>query len=167
MIKNSITLTGDRDIALRFEQFPERLREKLRAAIGRVLPELAAAEQAAAPRRTGALASEIGATEIQEGPNFIRGIVGMARGLPGREYGKAGAEEYGAHREIIVRKPGVRALNLGLKRLRKSHPDKLYTRTVNIIERRYIRGPFAAMRGQIQDELADAVNEAVRESELV
>lgn len=162
MIDTSIVLTGDRDIALRFERFPEGLRKRLRGAIENILPRLAARQRAAAPRLSGRLAGEVGKITIEDGPEFVRGRV-TVDARSSREAGKAGALEYGApgrRGRFAVREHKRRGAGVGMETI----VDR-YERTANLIAQRYQRGPFEAMRGEIEGELRDAVDGSVREFE--
>jgi len=167
-MKPTLTVSGDRDVALRFEQFPEGLRQRLHGAIERLTERLAARVRAATPKRSGRLASEV-RSRVEDGPEFVRGRV-FIDAPDGRDAGKAAALEYGAHKP--PRKGFVVEHKRSLNHLwgRAVSPMEVivdrYTRTANIMERRYLRGPFQAMRGEIEEEMRDAVTETARQTEL-
>lgn len=164
MTEMFVTVTGERDIALRFERLPDAIRKRLRRTIEDLAGQLAARQRAAAPRLSGRLSSEVGNVIIDEGPDFVRGRV-TVRAANSIDAAKAGALEYGApgkRGRFVVREHKRRGHGVGMETI----VDR-YMRTANLIEQRYLRGPFEAMRGQIETELAAAIDDSVREVERV
>jgi hypothetical protein len=158
----NIELKGERSIALRFQRLPALLRQRLRGAMEDVLPRLAAAQKAAAPKgATGRLEAALGHVFIEEGADYIRGRV-TAVAPTGWVYGQAGALEYGA--------PGRRG-RFTVRAHQRSHPSGLtvmvrrYYRTQHLIAMRFIRGPFEQMQGEIEAALAAAIDQAVQDTE--
>ena len=91
----TVTTRGERELALRFETFPARARQKIESRITSLIESLQSRAEAAAPRLTGALQSEITGRVYGE-PNRIAGYVSVyAPGVP-REYAKAATLETGA-----------------------------------------------------------------------
>jgi hypothetical protein len=161
-----VVLNGDRAIALRFDRLPILLKDRLQAVMTDLIQRIAAAQRAQAPRgKTGRLAASVGHVFVETGPEFIRArstVVTDQRG----GYAKAGALEYG----VPGRKRGARLIQVTehLRRNPYGGPGVLvdrYYRMPRIIAQRYLRGPFDAMRDQIEAEIRDAVDQAVSESE--
>lgn len=161
MIPFEISIQGERDITIRLQRLPDTIRRRLRDAMEDFLPRLAAAQRARAPRgRTGRLASQIGQIFIDEGDDFIRGRVTVVAPT-GWQYGKAGALEYGApgrRARFTVREHKRRGRGIGMETL----VDR-YQRTQRLVALRFIRGPFDAMRAEIEADLRAAVEAAVQE----
>jgi hypothetical protein len=155
-----VTITGDRDVALRFERLSESLRTRLVRTIGELGEQIVQRQRAAAPRRTGRLARELGQTTIRQGEGFVRATVGVAA-ASGIEAAKIGALEYGA--------PGRRGrFTVRAHQRRHRGIDQVvhrYTRTARLREGLFIRGPFRAMQQQIEDEIRNAVLAALAEGE--
>lgn len=148
----SVIITGDRDVELRFDEFPDRLRDTLRERISGLTDELAARVRGAVPKRTGKLAGEI-VDELRETPDEITGIVTLSG-----EFAKAAALEYGGTGETF----SVRAHDMRL--------DHLWGRAASLVvsvpehgrsrhdaARRFLRGPLEAMRGEVVASLNEAV----------
>jgi hypothetical protein len=162
-----IEVDGDRLVALRFEQFPERARAALAKRLSGITQQLLARVQSSEPSRTGRLRAETQAF-VDSRENAVKGsvkvVTGAAGGRAGSEHGKAAALEYGAHGSAKVG-----AHRAGLSHV-FGHPITprevsvaTYTRRVNIAERRYLRSPLDGMRSQIIEELRQALAEAAAE----
>jgi hypothetical protein len=153
----SVIVTGDREVGLRFEQFPQELHEQLKAAIEGLTGELADRVRAAVPRKTGKLASLI-VERITDRPEKIVGSVFISG-----DFAKAAALEYGAHHSTKVRAHTMRLDHAwGRAMLSPEVVDvAAYSRVPNIAERRFLRGPELAMEAQITAELEGVVNKAV------
>jgi Bacteriophage HK97-gp10, putative tail-component len=155
-----VQIEGDRELALRFERLPDAVQSRLVAALQNISEELAARQRAAAPRRTGRLASEIGKTAIHTGPGFVRASVTVAP-RSSSDAAKAGALEYGA--------PGRRG-RFTVRAHQRRHGGitqvvHRYDRTARLIESRYIRGPYQAMKQKIEDEIRAAIVAGFNETE--
>lgn len=161
-----IEVQGDRQVALRFAQFPDFAHDRLYAALQSIEQRLEAAVKAAEPVRTGKLHRETGGRVYDHGDR-LAAVVGVrvAGGESAIEAGKAAALEYGAHRAFQVR---AHAASLGHLWSRAIAPIavevRAHTRRPNIEERRYLRGPLDAIRGDALRELRDAVGDAVAEA---
>lgn len=158
----TIVVSGDRDVALRIEKFPDALHKRMRGAIERLTARLFAAVQP--PRKTGRLASEKRMT-IDETPDAVRGRVTFA--ATGTEAAKIAALEYGAHNPI---KGGVSEHKRSLDHLWSLAISPMevivdrYNRTPNIAEHRFLRGPLAAMQDDAKRELTEAADGAARDT---
>lgn len=163
MIEIDAVVQGERDVSLRFQRLPPVVKRRLRGAMEEELPQLAGLQRARAPRgRSRKLASQIGQVFIDEGDDYIRGRVTVVAPT-GWQYGKAGALEYGApgrRGRFTVKEHKRRGRGIGMETL----VDR-YQRTQRLVAQRFIRGPFDAMRGEIEDKLRGAVDAAVREVE--
>ena len=156
-----IGLTGDRQAGLRFEEFPDALYEDLRRTISTLGDELLALIEAATPSRTGELRSKE-RLRIFTDTDRITAYVDVA--ADGRdEIVKAAALEYGAHKKTNVQSHSKK-LDHVFDRALSAPMDvlvKAYTRTPNIAEHAFLRGPLAAMRGQAFERLNAVVEQAV------
>jgi hypothetical protein len=146
-----IDVTGAQDVGLRFEEFPDALYEALRQEIDALSIELYARVEAATPTRTGLLRSEE-RVRLFTDPNSIKGQVYIDAGkVSGGEYAKAGALEYGAHRATKVKKHDMQLDHYWSHLL--AAPETVvveaFTRTPNIQEHAFERGPLEAMRPEI------------------
>jgi len=152
-------IEGDRVAGLRFEQFPQRLRARLEAAIQELTERLYARVIGAEPDRTGKLIGDT-VEVFREGDNYISGRVRITS-----DFGKAAALEYGAHNPTKVR---AHEMSLNHFWRRAVAPRMVmvgaYTRTPNIAERRFLRGSLEAMRPEIEAELQAAIAEAQAET---
>jgi len=146
-------------LALRFDQITPALQEKLKVVISRVTNELLARVKAAEPSRTGRLRGAT-AAYVDVRPNFVRGRVRINRGRGAEVMGaRFGALEYGG--------PGRRG---GAVAVRAYHRAGVAVaaydrRRPRIAARRFLRGPAAAMRPLIREQLLQVIKEF--ESSLV
>lgn len=148
------TTRGEREVALRFDTFPMRARKALEARIERIIDTLESRSQSAAPYRRGELRSEIHGRVFADQPTRIAGYVSVfARDTDG--YAKAATLEYGSD------KPRHHIQRLLGGRRRRSL--EAFTRPVHIKAYAYLRGPFAAMRGEIDQQLAEAMTQVEAE----
>lgn len=139
----NITVVGDRAIALKFQRIPVAIHDRLLATITRLTEELYSRIEAAEPKLSGRLESRT-TERITDRDNLIAGAVriGGSRG----DKLKALALEFGAHGTA-----SVHAYSRG-----HDAAVSAYTRQVNIAEHRFLRGPFDAMAGEIEDEIKRA-----------
>jgi len=156
-----IGLTGDRQAGLRFEEFPDALYEELRLAIDSLSRELFERIEAKTPSKTGQLRSQE-RVRVFADKERITGYVDIGDGTI-NDLRKAGALEYGAHKETKV-KSHSRKLDHVFDRALSAPMDVIveaYSRTPNISAHRFERGPLAAMRGEIVERLNAVVEKAV------
>lgn len=154
----TVEISTDRAAGLKFDEFPEQARQRLRAAITGLIGELEGRIQSAEPSLTGKLRSE---TEpvVEEYPNRITGRVSITA-----DFAKAAALEYGAHATVLVK-----AHSASLDHIYGKFVDPMtvlvaaHARKVNIGEHRFLRGPLAAMEGQILESLQQALTDAAGE----
>ena len=143
-----IGLTGDRQVGLRFEEFPDALYDALRQEIDSLTTELFARVVAATPSKTGGLRSKE-RVWIFTDKTRITGYVDVHGTVA--DIKKAAALEYGAHKPVHVSA--------------YSRPDgaivDAYTRPNNVMERAFERGPLGAMAGQVNARLNAVVEQAV------
>ena len=156
----SMQVIGDRQAALAFERFPDRLRDGFRAVIARQTAQLEAAVLAAVPRRTGRLASQVNSA-VREGQDYVRGTV-FIRAASAADARKAAALEYGSHRSITV-KTHAQSLNHIWSRFVAPMQVmmKTYQRTTNIDPQRFLRGPLESLAPALTAEL-----QAVADAEI-
>ena len=165
-----IDVKGDRQVGLRFETFPDALYDELRQEITALANELFGRVAAATPELTGKLRSQE-RLRIFADPNRITGYVDIAGGKGSNDYAKAGALEYGSkgkptkvsahhmrldhHWSIMLAAPEtVMVTKLG----------EDYSRTPNIEEFAFERGPLEAMQPEILARLSAVVEKAAAEA---
>ena len=156
-----INLTGDRQAGLRFEEFPDELYAALKQEVTALTDELFSRVQAATPELTGELRSKE-RVRIFTDENRITGYVDFGN-LTIEEIKKAAALEYGAHKETAV-KSHSRKLDHAWANALAAPLDVIvaaYSRTPNIAERAFERGPLAEMRDEINSRLNAVVEKAV------
>lgn len=155
-----VIVTGDTKLGIRFEQFPQQAHDKLRERITQQINILRTAIKAAAPRRTGKLASEVDSNVIDK-PERITGIVYFDD-----DFAKAAALEYGVHRSVRV--AGHEASLSHVFSTALTAPIQVFidahSRVVDLAAREFIRGPARALSEKITQELKEAVNEAIDET---
>ena len=113
------------------------------------------------PVETGQLLSEV-ASFVDDANDRISGKVKvLAKGWPDPDWGKAGALEYGAHRPFTVK---AHQMKLDHFWSRAAAPQmamvQAFTRTPNIAEHDFLRGPLA----EIQSEVVAGIKQAVASS---
>lgn len=149
-----VVISGERDVAARFEALPARLHQHLVQRIGGLTARLAADARSRAPSRTGKLRSEI-AEHVEETADLVRGRVTVDTGGDRNERAKAGALEYGAHRSVAVRafaRSGHTPLGAAAEQAVAA-----YTRRTNIVEERYMRSALDDLRGEAKAALEEAL----------
>lgn len=156
-------INGDRQVGLRFDQFPAEIYDDLRGAIDELSQELFALVQAETPDLTGLLRSEE-MVKVFADPAKITGSVAVV--APNQQDArKAGALEYGSTGKSV----GVKAHTMRLDH----HWDKAlaepetvivaaYDRTPDIAERRFERGPLEEMQPIVAARLNAVVEAAVK-----
>jgi hypothetical protein len=161
-----IDVTGARQVGLRFEEFPDALYAELRGEVDALSAELFAHIEAATPDRTGRLRSEE-RVRLFTDPNRITGYVDIAGTKAGAlEYAKAGALEYGAHQATQVKAHSMRLDHNWAEKLAAPMTVLVsaYSRTPDIAEHAFERGPLAAMAPEIVSRLNAVVEKAVKEA---
>lgn len=156
-----IDIAGDRQVGLRFDEFPDALYEDLRQEIDGITVELFAMIQALTPERTGALRSQERLRLFQD-KTRITGYIDIA-GSVGNDFAKAGALEWGAHRPAKVSAHQMRLDHYWATKL--NEPEMVvvdaYTRSTNVMEHAFERGPLAEMTPQILARLNAVVEKSV------
>lgn len=160
-----IEVTGDRQVGLRFEEFPDELYQQLKAEIEALATELYARVEAATPSRTGRLRSQE-RLRIFADPNRITGYVDIAGDKGSQDFAKAAALEYGAHGPAKVSAHSMRLDHYWSTQL--TQPESVmveaYTRTTNIMERAFERGPLGGMEAEVVSRLNAVVEAAAAEA---
>lgn len=154
-------IKGEREVSLRFDQFPDRAKDRLRDRITSFVDTLQAAIEGAAPQKTGRLKSEIKG-RVYESAHRIAGYVSVyAPGIPG-EYAKAATLEYGTSKPRRAFERNSR-MAFALGRSKRRIVSRL-SKPVHMDPRRYLRGPFADLRGGFEEQIAAALSEAAQDS---
>lgn len=155
------TVTGDRRVALKFDEFPKALHDRILARIASLTSRLEARVRSAAPTATGKLQSLIVSKVYDNAQDRIRGRVTVSG-----DFGKAAALEYGARKTAKVKAHEMRLDHVFANRLAAPLTVMVaaHSRQPNIAERKFLRGPIAAMRPEIVQELRQAVADAASET---
>jgi hypothetical protein len=158
----AVVTRGEREVSLRFDTFPSKLRAKLEQRIRELTEALDARVEAAAPFKTGQLRSEIKSRIFNDTDTRVAGYVSVFAGDLQKEYAKAATLEYGTDKPRRIPDHGgvFRKLSVGQKRI-ESH----LTKPAHIAAFRFLRGPLEQMRPEIQEALEQTVAEAVAEDE--
>lgn len=152
----SVITRGEREISARFDTFPQRAHAKLQERITALTTQLQERVQAATPVRTGLLKSEIKLSIYgSSDQNRVAGYVSVYAGGNNREYPKAATLEYGSNK----------ARKLGERLNASGRLERRISRIPHIEAFRYLRGPFEAMKPEIQAALEEAMAETIAEDE--
>lgn len=159
-----IEVTGDRQVGLRFEEFPDDLYEGLRRKVEAFSNELFARVVASTPELTGLLRSEE-RVRLFTDPNRITGYVDIAAVKGSQDFAKAAALEWGAHASTAVKAHPMRLDHHWDQLL--AEPETVlvadYNRTPDIAEHAFERGPLAEMQPEIIAGLNEVVEKSVAE----
>jgi hypothetical protein len=162
-----IDLDGERMVGLRFEEFPDDLHDALLGEINAISNELFARVQAATPSKTGELRSQE-RLRIFDQEERIRGYISIAGGSNSGAYAKAGALEYGSKgKPVDVRSHTKRLDHFWENRLRApiNVLVEAYSRTPNIAERNFMRGPLDAMAPEILSRLNRVITQTTEQAD--
>ena len=163
-----IDVAGDRQAGIRFEEFPDALRDDLRKEISALSLELFGRIEARVPRLSGDLASNV-RHQLFVDKDKITGRVAMdGRGTgKGSDFAKAGALEYGS----TGKKFKVAAHSAALDHYweeKLAAPItvlvKAHKRASTIGEHAFMRGPLQAMQPEVVERLNAVVERAVQEA---
>jgi hypothetical protein len=150
----TVRITGESEVEHRLDEAPRELHRQLVSRATTLTSRLLGAVRAAEPRRTGKLAGET-RMQVDETPDSVTGRVIVE--ATGNEREKALALEGGAHG---VGKEGHRERSaMAAYRARDTRMIEAYNRPGIIMARRYLRGPFEEMHGEIEAELAEAAHD--------
>lgn len=157
-----VDIKGDRRVGIVFDEFPDQLYADLRAAIETLTAELLGLVEEATPNRTGRLRSQEHMRVFAD-KNHIKGQVFIAGEKGSQDFGKAAALEYGARKATNVRGHAMRLDHAWGQMLVEPETVMVgaYTRTPNIDEYRFERGPLAGMAAEINARLEAVVEKAV------
>lgn len=150
---------------LRFEEFPDELRDALRNEISALTRELLNRERPAVPVQTGKLVSQI-RDAVHNDPERIRGVVYLAgKGSgSGSDFAKAGALEYGSK---TGKRFKVVAHEMSLDHVFEEHLaapitvlTKAYERSGGLKPHRFARGALESKSSEIVQRLEAVVARA-------
>jgi hypothetical protein len=157
-----INITGDRQVGLRFDAFPDVLYDDLRREIEGLSGELYALVQAATPTATGELRSQE-RLRIFTDKTRITGYVDVAAEKGSKAFAKAGALEYGASRPTQVSPHTMGLDHYWAHKL--SEPESVlvdaYVRTPNIAEYAFERTSLASLQPEVLARLNAVVEKTV------
>lgn len=142
----------------RFTDLPPDLQKALLARLKPVEEHMLSRVQAAVPKRSGKLFSEIRGF-LDSGPDWVRArvrvVIDKNAGASRRgnyDAGKAAAIEYGAHNSAQVK----------AFRRRRGEDVRAYQRRVNITARMFLRGPFSATRSEAEAAIRAAIADVAK-----
>jgi hypothetical protein len=158
-----IDVANARQVALRFDEFPNELYADLRAEIDKLAVELFARVQAATPDATGKLRSQE-RVRVFADPKRITGYVDIGTDGSRNDAVKAAALEYGSKgKPAKISAHSMQLDHVWSNRLNAPMTVmvKQYDRTPNIAERAFERGPLAQMQPEVASRLNAVVERAV------
>jgi hypothetical protein len=156
-----ITLTGDRQVILRFENFPQFARARLLETMQGLEVQLLAAVQSLEPKgKTGELRARTSGTVFND-PAQVKALVGVR--VPGAKalYPRAAALNYGSHRSIVVRKH--EAAMARLTRRMSGEMSPVYTRMTNIHAQQFLQRGLDMVRPAAVPALRAAIEAAIQD----
>ena len=150
-----VGISGDREVALRFDDFPKRAHNGLLNRIESLTDRLYSLVAARIPDRTGRLRSKIDKA-IYDDRDRISGRVSFSG-----DFAKAGALEYGAHRLTKVKAHAMQLDHNWSTKLQR--PTKVivaaYSRTPDIEAVKMLRGPLAQISSAAIEGMQEEVDE--------
>ena len=165
MTEIRINVTGDRQVGLRFEEFPDALYADLHKEIDALSAELFARVEAATPSLTGQLRSQE-RVRVFADKTRITGYVDIAGSGP-QDYRKAGALEYGSRGKPVA----VSAHTMQLDHywsIQLATPElvmvQAFSRTPDITAAAFERGPLGDMQPEIIARLNAVVERRAAET---
>jgi hypothetical protein len=160
-----IDVEGDRQVGLRFDEFPDVLYQDLKQEIDALSNELFTRVRAATPVDKGDLLSKE-RLRLFTDKDRITGYIDVESSEASYDFAKAGALEYGAHGPAKVASHSMRLDHFWADRLTKpiTVAVEAYQRPTNIAEHRFERGPLEDMRPEILSRLNAVVEKAVGEA---
>lgn len=161
----NIELKNERQVGLRFEQFPDHLRDDLRAEIDSLTNELRGRVQQAIPSRSGETRSSVNA-KLYETKDRVTGRVSVADGNQ-ELHRKAASLEYGSTgKKKPVRRHTMRLGHFWDEKLAAPRTVivKAFLRKANVKEHRFLRGSLDAMKATILSRLGNVVSTSVNEA---
>ena len=157
-MESGFELQQGRRVELWLQSLPETMQASVEAAITRATDKLLMLAREKAPKRTGKLASEIQSRVVSD-PHRITGIVGIVADSR-NEYGKAAAEEYGAHRRINVKAHSAKLSHLwSLPIAQISVKVEAHQRKLNIRKQNFLHAALDEMRDAAIEEIRAALDE--------
>lgn len=148
-----VRLSGERRVALRFEQFPEVARTALLDVVTRYQGALQDGVASKIPAGTGKLLASLSGG-VENNPKKIRGWVNVG-GKDRNLILEAMALEYGSHRP--PKSMEVRGYTTTTGRIVSA-----YKRGTNIMAQMFLRGPLASMSETFLDDAEKALEQATQ-----
>lgn len=152
-----VIINGDRQVALRFDQFPTAAAERLLTRITGLTSRLAARVRAAAPDKTGKLRSTIHEAVYDDSPRKITGRV-----FVDGDYAKAADLEYGGKGKAFKVSAHSAKLDHVFGHKLKAPTTvavAAFSRRSTVKSRRFERGALEEMRGEIDAGLKEALTD--------
>jgi hypothetical protein len=157
-----IDVKGVRQVGIRFAEFPDDLYDALKQEVDALTTELFARIEAATPSLTGRLRSEERARLFTD-EHHIKGYVDIAGAKGSQDFAKAAALEYSAHGAAKVSSHSMQLDHYWANKLGAPVTVMVesFTRTANIAEHAFERGPLAAMQPEVLARLNAVVEKSV------
>ena len=156
-------VTGPLKGGIRFDVFPDTLREDLLTEIESLGREAFARVAAGVPHLTGRLASQE-ELEIVNEPGRVAAIVDFGGdGAESNDFAKAGALEYGSTGKSHEVQPHLMTITEAFGRLLDAPMTRItkqFSRTPDITADFFVRGAMAGMQNEIIDRLNAVVSRA-------
>lgn len=148
-----IEIDGERRVGLKFDEFPRQAHDGLLKRITKLTDRLESLILGRIPRRSGKLRSEV-RKKVYDDKNRISGRVDIRA-----EFAKAAALEYGARRSTKVREHPQKLDHFWAKKLERPTDVivSAYSRTPNIKESRFLRGPLAQLQPEVVEDLREEI----------
>ncbi|MDR3449506.1 MAG: hypothetical protein P4M15_07155 [Alphaproteobacteria bacterium] len=151
-------------VALKFEQFPDQLREELLATVSALATEAFGQVAARVPRRTGRLASQE-RIAIKDEPTRVSARVDFDGGdAQGGDFAKGGALEYGSKGEPVDYAGYTRQQDHVWNKRLSAPIDVLIgalTRTPTIAPQNFVRSVAASMQSEAVERLNAVADRAI------
>jgi hypothetical protein len=160
-----IELSGERQVGLRFDEFPTQLYTDFQKEIAALGEELLDRVEAATPELTGRLRGEE-RLRVFSDPNRITAYVDIAGEKGSQDFAKAAALEYGAHKATKVKAHTMRLDHVWAEKLNEPMTVLVadYSRTPDIDEVAFERGPLASMQSEAVARLNAVVARATAQA---
>lgn len=163
----TLTTSGDREIALRFETFPDRVRQRITQRVSSLIDSLKARIKAATPYDAANhsaihLRDEIESRMYTDQPDRVAGYVSVYSPGDPKQYPKAATLEYGS--DAIRRKLEKSASLFDRFGRPKRRVIGRANAAAHIRAFAYLRGPFEGIKSEAETSLGEALSEATEEA---
>jgi hypothetical protein len=162
-----IALTGDREVVLRFQQFPKMAHDRLLVAMKDIEMRLEAAVKSQMPKKSSKMLGQTGG-RVYDHDNRIAAVVGV-RAPDQNDALKAQALEFGSHKTFTVRAHQMKldhfwhlAISPIDVTVKRDGVDG--ARKTNLPALRFLRGPLHALEAQAVQQMQEAIDAAAQDA---